>query len=159
MCDVKVSLTFTSLSLVLLWQLFYLFCSSIVINTVIVTAGNFEPYFLFSIVVRLISGNFFSLCPLWEIRVITKLPNSEQSYKGKVKTHKYINRQNQSTTRKHKSFSRHWCRYFMNFTIIFKQSFCHKNSFTKIAYLFHPRCWSNQNKDTWTSLSDRFIVF
>jgi hypothetical protein len=29
---------------------------------------------------------------LW-IRVITKLPNSEQSYKGKVKTHKYINRQ------------------------------------------------------------------
>jgi hypothetical protein len=35
--------TFTSLSLVLLWQLFYLFCSNIVINTVIVTAGNFEP--------------------------------------------------------------------------------------------------------------------
>jgi hypothetical protein len=32
-----------------------------------------------------------------KIRVITKLPNSEQSYKGKVKTHKYINRQNQST--------------------------------------------------------------
>ena len=25
------------------------------------------------------------------IRVITKLQNSEQSYKGKVKTHKYIN--------------------------------------------------------------------
>jgi len=36
----------------------------------------------------------------WWIRVITKLPNSEQSYKGKVKTHKYINRQNQSTTGK-----------------------------------------------------------
>ena len=34
------------------------------------------------------------------IRVITKIPNSEQSYKGKVKTHKYINRQNQSTTGK-----------------------------------------------------------
>jgi hypothetical protein len=34
------------------------------------------------------------------IRVITKLPNSEQSYKGKVKTHDYINRQNQSTTGK-----------------------------------------------------------
>jgi hypothetical protein len=28
---------------------------------------------------------------------MTKLPNSEQSNKGKVKTHKYINRQNQST--------------------------------------------------------------
>ena len=37
---------------------------------------------------------------LFHIRVITKLPNSEQSYKGKVKTHKYINRQNQSTTGK-----------------------------------------------------------
>jgi hypothetical protein len=36
----------------------------------------------------------------WEIKVITKLPNSEQSYKGKVKTHNYINRQNQSTTGK-----------------------------------------------------------
>jgi hypothetical protein len=34
------------------------------------------------------------------IRVITKLPNSEQSYKGKVQTHNYINRQNQSTTGK-----------------------------------------------------------
>ena len=28
-----------------------------------------------------------------EIKVITKLPNSEQSYKGKVQTHNYINRQ------------------------------------------------------------------
>ena len=37
---------------------------------------------------------------IWEIRVITKLPNSEQSYEGKVKTHKYINRQNQSATGK-----------------------------------------------------------
>jgi hypothetical protein len=35
-----------------------------------------------------------------KIRVITKLPNSEQSYRGKVKTHKCINRQNQSTTGK-----------------------------------------------------------
>jgi hypothetical protein len=37
---------------------------------------------------------------IFTIRVLTKLPNSEQSYKGKVKTHKYINRQNQSTTGK-----------------------------------------------------------
>jgi hypothetical protein len=35
-----------------------------------------------------------------QIKVITKLPNSEQSYKGKVKTHKYANRKNQSTTGK-----------------------------------------------------------
>ena len=34
----------------------------------------------------------------WQIRVIKKLPNSEQSFKGEVKTHKYINRQNQSTS-------------------------------------------------------------
>jgi hypothetical protein len=39
-------------------------------------------------------------CLCLQIRVITKLPNSEQSYKGKVKTHNYINRQNQSTTGK-----------------------------------------------------------
>ena len=35
-----------------------------------------------------------------QIKVITKLPNSEQSYKGKVQTNNYINRQNQSTTGK-----------------------------------------------------------
>ena len=35
---------------------------------------------------------------MFYIRVITKLPNSEQSYKGKVKTHNVIYRQNQSTT-------------------------------------------------------------
>ena len=34
------------------------------------------------------------------VRVITKLPNTEQSSKGKVKTHKSINRKNQSTTGK-----------------------------------------------------------
>jgi hypothetical protein len=44
----------------------------------------------------------FTVCDmiLLYIKVITKLPNSEQSYKGKVKTHNYINRQNQSTTGK-----------------------------------------------------------
>ena len=47
------------------------------------------------------------------IRVITKLPNSEQSYKGKVKTHKYINRQNQSTTGKLKTvMTLTWYRHF-----------------------------------------------
>jgi uncharacterized membrane protein YozB (DUF420 family) len=43
---------------------------------------------------------YFVRIKLQIIRVITKLPNSQQSYKGKVKTHKYINRQNQSTTGK-----------------------------------------------------------
>jgi hypothetical protein len=43
MCDVKLFLTFASLGLLLPWQLFYLFCSSIVVNTGIVTARTFEP--------------------------------------------------------------------------------------------------------------------
>ena len=41
--------------------------------------------------------SWLSVLLVEEIRVITKLPNSEQSYKGKTK---YINRQNQSTTGK-----------------------------------------------------------
>jgi hypothetical protein len=36
----------------------------------------------------------FTLRNTTPIKVITKLPNSEQSYKGKVQTHNYINRQN-----------------------------------------------------------------
>jgi hypothetical protein len=35
-----------------------------------------------------------------QIRVITKLPNSQQSNKEKVNSHKYINRQKQATTGK-----------------------------------------------------------
>jgi hypothetical protein len=42
---------------------------------------------------------FSRLYAKW-IKVKTKLPNSEQCYKGKVKTHNYINRPNQSTTGK-----------------------------------------------------------
>jgi hypothetical protein len=37
-------------------------------------------------------ANHYSTNVVKFIRVITKLPNSEQSYKGKVKTHRYINR-------------------------------------------------------------------
>ena len=44
------------------------------------------------------SNTDFNTVLAMKIRIITKLPNSEQSYQGKVKTHKYINRQNQSTT-------------------------------------------------------------
>ena len=43
---------------------------------------------------------FYLLYVTLQIRVMTKLPNSEQSSKWKAKTHKYINRQNQSTTGK-----------------------------------------------------------
>ena len=52
-----------------------------------------KAYFNFNFIVRYVF--------VWiNIRVITKLPNSEQSYKGKVKTHNYINRQSKSTTGK-----------------------------------------------------------
>jgi hypothetical protein len=48
--------------------------------------------------------NTVHICPTpgtgFPIRVITKLPNTEQSSKGKGKTHKSTNRQNQSTTGK-----------------------------------------------------------
>jgi hypothetical protein len=76
MRDVKMFLTFTSLSLVLLWQLFYLFCSSIVINTVIVTAGNFEPVFrLLTDFVCLYNYEFWlSLCKIARSSVILLLP-------------------------------------------------------------------------------------
>jgi hypothetical protein len=96
MCDVNVFLTFTfvvkilqvtrgcwwrwftidvppsSLNLVLLWQLFYLICSSIVINTVIVTAGTFEPYWKWEVWRLKIWFNppFLYKC-LYQVRVIT----------------------------------------------------------------------------------------
>jgi hypothetical protein len=43
-------------------------------------------------------ANKLPLMDQFMIRVITKLPNTEQSSQGKGKTHKSINRQNQSTT-------------------------------------------------------------
>jgi hypothetical protein len=49
---------------------------------------------------KLLNGGWTNITDKLLIKVITKLPNSEQSYKGKVKTHNYINRQNQSTTGK-----------------------------------------------------------
>ena len=72
MCDVKIFLTFTSLNLVLLWQLFYLFCSSIVINTIIVTAGNFEPQWKgrFGALKSDSTHHFFEKC-LYQVRVNT----------------------------------------------------------------------------------------
>jgi hypothetical protein len=51
-------------------------------------------------IVNKVNNKITELRTILQIRAITKLPNSEQSNKGKVKTHKYINRQNQSTTGK-----------------------------------------------------------
>jgi hypothetical protein len=55
---------------------------------------------IYSVSAKTIINDAFSHSENVKIRVIKKLPNSEQSYKGKVKTHKYINRKKQSTTGK-----------------------------------------------------------
>ena len=64
------------------------------------------------------SNNFHQLSKELYIKVITKLPNSEQSYKGKVKTHNYINRQNQSTTGKL------WKNYYTNPWVKWNKAAC-----------------------------------
>ena len=93
MCDVKVFLTFT-----------------FVVKILQVTRGCWWRWFTIdvppsSLNVVLLWLLFYPFCPNIIINTVivtggTKLPNSEQSYKGKVKTHKYINKQNQSTTGK-----------------------------------------------------------
>ena len=55
---------------------------------------------LILLIINLVTKKSLCIVSKVQIRVITKLPNSEQSYIGKVKTHNYINRQNQSTTGK-----------------------------------------------------------
>ena len=74
-CDKIISWMFTSF--ILVWFM--------VLNT---TFNNFTV------------KSWWSVLLVEEIRVIIKLLNSEQSSKGKVKTPKYLNRQNQSTTGK-----------------------------------------------------------
>jgi hypothetical protein len=51
-------------------------------------------------VALLIHRGYWHMCIIYTIRVITKLTNTEQSSKGKGKTHKSTNRQNHSTTGK-----------------------------------------------------------
>ena len=59
-----------------------------------------QIHIVFGVLSRKIINFIFNEFYFFSIKVITKLPNSEQSYKGKVQTHNYINRQNQSTTGK-----------------------------------------------------------
>ena len=75
---------------------FYAYVEHIEIKTKTVNIIHF-PYLDLSQNVKIRDVPYSLKSP---IKVITKLPNSEQSYKGKVKTHNYINRQNQSTTGK-----------------------------------------------------------
>ena len=84
------------------WQLCSLFFFDLrILITSLAYSNSSEQLYLFVTSTKLGTYWFFLASQTWlEIRVITKLPNSEQSNKGKVKTHKYINRQNQSTTGK-----------------------------------------------------------
>jgi hypothetical protein len=63
---------------------------------------------------------------LYEIKVITKLPNSEQSYKGKVKTH-----------RKH-IFDIYVTEYGTALTTILPILFLYLNTVTVTAGTFEP---------------------
>ena len=62
--------------------------------------GKRELLFILYYVLNKGNNKITELRTILQKRVITKLPNSEQSFKGKVKTHNYINRQNKSTTGK-----------------------------------------------------------
>jgi hypothetical protein len=98
------------------------------------------------------------------IMVITKLPNSEQSYKGKVKTHKYINKQNQSTTGKWQTYERFaWKRLNSAFKHSVTTYFGKWQLFRKFyilnfkdEFVFSPKCCAcnlkrtNKFWSTWT---------
>ena len=75
------------------------------------------------------------------IRVITKLPNSEQSYKSKVKTHNFINRQNQSTTEK--LWKPQWpCLGTVHDIVLFMPLYCSCYCTVHSIVLFMPLCCS-----------------
>ena len=65
-------------------------------NFFILRLANFKMHF-YDVFIKYKSSAYVHLI---SIRVITKLPNTEQSSKGKGKTHKSTNRLNQSTTGK-----------------------------------------------------------
>jgi hypothetical protein len=78
---------------------------------------------------QLVFTSSITIMSTYSIKVITKLPNSEQSYKGKVQTHNYINRQNQSTTGK--LWKPQW-----------RCPCCSSVQFSVLRFLFAcPKCW------------------
>ena len=108
---------------------------------------------------------------LW-IRVITKLPNSEQSNKGKVKTQSYINRQNQSTTGKLwkrndpdlvQAFLKKWWVESdikapnLHLSIRLKVSRCHYNSIYNNTWTKQVKQLSNQRQMSKTFLRHTLI--
>ena len=80
----------------MIWIIYWLYEN----NTICFVSNRIHSVKFLIIVMRTNVTNVEHMDRFISIRVITKLPNSEQSYKGKVKTHKYKNRQNQSTTGK-----------------------------------------------------------
>jgi predicted ferric reductase len=119
----------------------------------------------------------FRTCILYRdillIRVITKLPNSEQSYKGKVKTHNYINRQNQSTTGKLwkrndpdlvQAFLKKWWvesdfkASNLPLSLRLKVSGCHYNSIYNNTWTKQVKQLSKQHQTQWSKCQRHFYV-
>ena len=119
----------------------------------------------------------FRTCILYRdillIRVITKLPNSEQSYKGKVKTHNYINRQNQSTTGKLwkrndpdlvQAFLKKWWvesdfkASNLPLSLRLKVSGCHYNSIYNKTWTKQVKQLSKQHQTQWSKCQRHFYV-
>jgi hypothetical protein len=107
------------------------------------------------------------------IRVITKLSNSEQSNKGKVKTHKYINRQNQSTTGKLwkrndpdlvQPFLKKWWVESdfkvpnLPLSLRLKVSGCHYNSIYNNTWTKQVKQLSNQRQTQWSKCQKHFDI-
>jgi predicted ferric reductase len=119
----------------------------------------------------------FRTCILYRdillIRVITKLPNSEQSYKGKVKTHNYINRQNQSTTGKLwkrndpdlvQAFLKKWWvesdfkASNLPLSLRLKVSGCHYNSIYNNTWTKQVKQLSKQHQTQWSKCQRHLYV-
>jgi hypothetical protein len=107
------------------------------------------------------------------IRVITKLPNSEQFYKGKVKAHKYINKQIQSTTGKLwkrndpdlvQAFLKNWWVESdfkvpnLPLSLRLNVSCCHYNSMYNNTWTKQVKQLSKQHQAQWSKCQRHFYV-
>jgi hypothetical protein len=109
----------------------------------------------------------------YKIRVITKLPNSEQSYKGKVKNHKCINREKQSTTENCdnrndpdlvQEFLKKWWVESdfkapnLSLSLRLKVSGCHYNSIYNNTWTKQVKQLSKQHQAQWSKCERHFYV-
>ena len=116
-------------------------------------------------------GRHFAI--FYWIRVITNLPNSKQSYKGKIKTRNYTNRQNQSTTGKLwkrndldlvQAFLKKWWVESdfkvpnLSLSLQLKVSGCHYNSIYNNTWTKQVKQLSKQHQTQWSKCQRHFYV-